>query len=114
MGTLADSGKISLQVVVEEIHRLESSWKIGDLTAKNFVKLHLGELESKFDPFDLVQLENVLQICSASQNLSDAGRRLFSVSRLKKSSINDADRLKKYIQRFGLDVKDVVGINSKI
>ena len=35
--------------------------------------------------------------------LSDAGRKLFQASRVNKQSANDADRLRKYLQRFGLD-----------
>jgi transcriptional regulatory protein RtcR len=42
-------------------------------------------------------------VCQASRSLSDAGRRLFAVSRAKKSAPNDADRLRKYLARFGLD-----------
>jgi transcriptional regulatory protein RtcR len=32
-----------------------------------------------------------------------AGRALFAVSRTGKASINDAERLRKYLGRFGLD-----------
>lgn len=108
MGTLADSGRISIELVEEEIQRLESNWKKEVNQAREFVRIHLGELQTKFDSFDLAQLEHVLQVCAESTSLSEAGRRLFAVTRLKKTSANDADRLKKYIQRFGLDVKDVV------
>jgi transcriptional regulatory protein RtcR len=34
--------------------------------------------------------------------LSDAGRKLFNVSREQRSVINDADRLRKYLQKYGL------------
>ena len=34
---------------------------------------------------------------------------LFAVSRTKKASSNDADRLRKYLVRWGLDWKDVSG-----
>lgn len=46
-------------------------------------------------------------ICRASRTLSAAGRRLFSVSRMTKTSGNDADRLRKYLARFGLKFEDV-------
>jgi len=39
--------------------------------------------------------------------LSHAGRFLFSASRQQKTSANDADRLRKYLARFGLDWKSV-------
>jgi len=42
-----------------------------------------------------------------SASLSDAGRKLFAVSRTAKRQPNDADRLKKYLARFGLSWDDV-------
>jgi transcriptional regulatory protein RtcR len=54
------------------------------------------------DLFDRVQLEAVLDVCRHSSSLSEAGRRLFAVSRSKKKAPNDADRLRKYLARFGL------------
>jgi hypothetical protein len=55
------------------------------------------------DLFDRVQLAETLRVCRASRSLSDAGRTLFSASRTRRSSANDADRLRKYLARFGLD-----------
>ena len=40
--------------------------------------------------------------CRAARTLSDAGRRLFAASRTRRSAPNDADRLRKYLARFGL------------
>jgi sigma54-dependent transcription regulator len=37
-----------------------------------------------------------------SRSLSEAGRALFAVSRGRRSRANDADRLRKYLARFGL------------
>jgi transcriptional regulatory protein RtcR len=45
----------------------------------------------------------VIQTCKESRSLSDAGRRLFGASRAKKTSTNDADRLRKYLGRFGIE-----------
>ncbi|MGF2508105.1 sigma 54-dependent transcriptional regulator, partial [Ralstonia pseudosolanacearum] len=61
------------------------------------------------DRFDRMQLESVVRICRESASLSDAGRRLFDVSRLEKAKVNDADRLRKYLARFGLDWQQVRG-----
>jgi sigma54-dependent transcription regulator len=44
-----------------------------------------------------------IQICREAKSLSDAGRKLFGTSRGKKTTINDADRLRKYLARFDLD-----------
>lgn len=54
------------------------------------------------DPFDRVQLAYVVETCRASRSLSEAGRLLFAASRSKRASTNDADRLRKYLVRFGL------------
>lgn len=54
-----------------------------------------------------VQLEEVLRVCRSARSLSDAGRMLFAVSRTRKASSNDADRLRKYLARYGLTWKDV-------
>lgn len=105
MGTLSDSGRISKDVVDEEIGRLNESWLCADTGELSRVSRQLGKRTTDFDPFDLHQLEYVLSVCEKSKSLSEAGRALFAVSRGKKASSNDSDRLKKYLQRFGLDTK---------
>jgi len=60
-----------------------------------------GDLES-LDHFDLVQLKHVIGVCNASASLSAAGRTLFQASRLQKKQPNDADRLRKYLAKFGI------------
>ncbi|MEN3940240.1 RNA repair transcriptional activator RtcR [Prosthecobacter sp. SYSU 5D2] len=101
MATLAPKGRITVECVEQEKSRLMESWRVGEASAQCTV---LSEEErSKLDPFDLVQLDYVLGICRESKTLSDAGRKLFAVSRASKAKANDADRLKKYLARFGLD-----------
>jgi len=51
----------------------------------------------------------VLSVCRAADSLSEAGRRLFAVSRQGKKQPNDADRLRKYLARFGLNWEEVKG-----
>jgi transcriptional regulatory protein RtcR len=62
----------------------------------------LGEAAATLDRFDRVQLEDVLTVCAQVRSLSEAGRALFAGSRERKASSNDADRLRKYLARFGL------------
>ena len=57
---------------------------------------------AELDPFDRVQLAYVAAVCQRARTLSDAGREIFAVSRAKRSVTNDADRLKKYLAKFGL------------
>lgn len=104
MATLAPQGRITESCVEAEIKRLKESWKRPGGTPQQPVAPLLSEDErAKIDPFDLVQLDYVLGVCRVSKTLSDAGRRLFAVSRTEKAKANDADRLKKYLKRFGLD-----------
>lgn len=93
MATLAEQGRITLALVEEEITRLRHSWRIAPA--------HPALVE-EIDLFDQRQLETVIEVCRRSQSLSEAGRELFAVSRRKKANPNDADRLRKYLARFGL------------
>jgi transcriptional regulatory protein RtcR len=61
------------------------------------------------DRFDRVQLADVLAVCATARSLSDAGRTLFAESRKRRSSQNDADRVRKYLARFGIAWADVNG-----
>jgi len=104
MATLAPGGRITEDVVREEMGRLKDSWtKPGVGTGDNLEGLlDPGTLE-ELDLFDRVQLAEVVRVCGRSRSLSEAGRILFSASRKKKKSSNDADRLRKYLGRFGLE-----------
>ena len=62
---------------------------------------------SQLDLFDALQLQAVIQVCRQSNSLSDAGRTLYAVSRAAKAKPNDADRLKKYLTKFGVSWEDV-------
>jgi transcriptional regulatory protein RtcR len=101
MATLADSGRIDEAQVLEEIDRLRRAW--GVRNEQGVLEGLLGESAQQLDLFDRLQLEAVIDVCRHADSLSDAGRRLFDRSRLVKASANDADRLRKYLARFGLD-----------
>lgn len=107
MATLAEAGRITVAGVDDEMARLKRQWRIS--TEPGLVEAVLGTAAADLDPFDRVQLEEVLRVCRAARTLSDAGRRLFAASRTKKSSSNDADRLRKYLARFGLDWSRIRG-----
>lgn len=108
MGTLSADGRICLADVKEEIARLLDSWSYGfaerDPACDLLVKL-IPDAEQSLDRFDRIQLAEVLSICQQSKSLSDAGRKLFKVSRTTKKNPNDADRLRKYLAKFGLSWK---------
>lgn len=120
MATLAEGGRITENIVDEEVARLmesERSAPPGDFDrararesdpTKSHVASVLGKSSAaKLDRFDAVQLEDVLAVCAASRTLSDAGRTLFAHSRKSRTSTNDADRLRKYLARFGVVFADI-------
>ncbi len=105
MATVAPAGRIDEAAVDEEIARLMALWtRVGADPDRDLLAEVLDpEVLATLDPFDAVQLAEVIRICRTSPTLCAAGRRLFVSSRQRKASANDADRLKKYLARFGLD-----------
>jgi transcriptional regulatory protein RtcR len=104
MATLSPRGRIDVDCVESEIARLKRLWAGTEAEVVDGLAALLGEdAAAAVDPFDRVQLAEVLRVCRASRSLSEAGRTLFAASRLRRSSANDADRLRKYLARFGLD-----------
>ena len=101
MCTLAPRGRISINMVDEEIERLLKLWSASPV---NEIFKAVDELiEKPIDEFDRFQLANVLSVCKQSSSLSEAGRKLYAVSREGKAQPNDADRLRKYLAKFGLN-----------
>lgn len=92
MATLSDAGRITDQQVGDEIARLKRLWRHNAPPA----------FMAGLDLFDSLQLAAVIDVCRQSKTLSDAGRKLYAVSRDAKAKPNDADRLKKYLAKFGL------------
>ncbi len=108
MATLASSGRITLADVHEETQRLTASWRRGKSQTPDVLdELLTSEQLADLDLFDRVQLTEVVRICRESDSLSAAGRILFAASRAAKAQPNDADRLRKYLARFGLSWSQV-------
>ena len=110
MATLANGGRITVEVVEEEIERLQYSWG-GDALASAapaLATILTAEQLAAVDVFDRLQLEQVIAICRRCRSLSEAGRTLFNRSRAQRSSTNDADRLRKYLARFELNWDTIV------
>ena len=101
MATLAPGGRIDLPTVQEEIQKCRPAPLDSD--DDNLLKNALGEdYAVRYDYFELVQLREVIKVCLGSKTMSDAGRKLFAVSRLAKKTDNDADRLARYLAHFGI------------
>lgn len=101
MATLSLGGRISVEVVREEIGRLREAWEAP--ASSVLAEFVTAETVAAMDQFDRTQLENVLTVCLRSRSMSEAGRELFGASRGRKTSTNDADRLRKYLGRFGVE-----------
>lgn len=113
MGTLAHHGTITKKDVDDEVARLQRQWRGRDGKQSKLddddqlLRDVLGDDAADLDPFDRVQLAFVIRTCRSTKTASEAGRVLFAQSRQKKTSSNDADRLRKYLQRFQLHFADV-------
>ena len=115
MATLAPGGRITHEGVEEELERLRAAWGSGsarrpEARGEDVVEVVLGEERAEaLDRFDRAQLAEVLTVCREARSLSDAGRILFAQSRAQKKSVNDADRLRKYLARFELSWTELGG-----
>jgi transcriptional regulatory protein RtcR len=110
MATLAPHGRITTDVVDDEVRRLKAFWRTAndDQAADAIIIELLGaEVAARLDRFDAAQLATVLHTCREHPTASAAGRALFANSRLEKKSSNDADRLSKYLARFDLRFEDL-------
>jgi len=110
MATLAENGCVTVAVVDAEIARVGR----GDFAEENSVScanLLSGLLPPhavlSLDAIEAASLSEAVRVCRDSRSLSEAGRKLYAASRSRKTSVNDADRLRKYLARYGLDWKRV-------
>ena len=125
LATLADHGRIGNALVQAEIQRLRWQWQAlpvtesafgtdpaamsGQVLADPSLQDLLGDAAATLDTFDQLQLQSVIKVCRKHASISDAGRELFNMSRQQRSVINDADRLRKYLLKFGLEWDAVAG-----
>jgi transcriptional regulatory protein RtcR len=106
MATLAEAGRINDAIVEGEIARLKRLWQhhapsdaTQGVTLEDVME---PDAAASLDLFDAMQLKTVIGVCRQSKSMSDAGRKLYAASRETKAKPNDADRLKKFLGRFGL------------
>lgn len=111
MATLAEAGRIGDDIVSGEIARLSRLWRHhGQAPETQEIELTSvmpSEAVAALDLFDAMQLRAVIKVCRSCKSMSDAGRKLYGVSREAKAKPNDADRLKKYLARFDLEWGDI-------
>lgn len=107
--TLADSSRISVDDVKDEIERLKRSWYPAsqNIRLKNLEECLSAEQIERLDQFDAHQLSFVLSVCKRHNSMASAGRELFDISRTMKSQPNDSSRLQKYLAKFELKWADI-------
>ena len=109
MATFSPKGRIDVPAVTSEIARLQRLWASDARDGDGLERWLPATALADIDPFDRVQLAYVVATCTEARSLSEAGRALFTVSRQRRASTNDADRLRKYLVRFGLAWDDLRG-----
>ncbi|WP_346838424.1 RNA repair transcriptional activator RtcR [Microbulbifer sp. SAOS-129_SWC] len=111
MGTLADGGRITVEVVDEEIRRLKRKWELPADTANNpkiSIERVLGPGSSvEMDYYDQLKLSALIDVCQQSNSMAEAGRKLFNVSRQAKKTSNDSHRVKQLLSKHGLNFEDL-------
>ena len=118
LATLAEGGRITQAQVEAETARLRWLWsRQGQApesgsesapAAADWPARLLGpEKAAALDLFDRLQLAAVLPVCVQSASLSEVGRWLFAQSRQQRKAVNDSDRLRKYLLRFGLSWEQI-------
>ena len=105
LATLAPAGRIDLPTVQAEIDRQRNTTPMHQ--QQNLASILGDDYESRYDMFDLLQLSPVLEVCRNCASLSDAGRKLYAISRKAKNNPNDADRLKKYLAHFNITFNQI-------
>ena len=115
LATLAPQGRIQTEQVATEIERLKWLWA-EETDSDDLVSKRSSEKADNYpdkidwenlDLFDRLQLQSVIDECRKHQNMAQAGRALFHVSRNSRAKTNDSDRLRKYLQKFGLEWGDI-------
>ena len=114
MATLAPGNRINVDTVEEEIKRLEAAWRssMPDEDQSLLAETLGPERTAELDRFDRVQLVEAIRVCRQSKTLSEAGASAVRRLRLRKASPNDADRLRKYLARFGLGWDDLSNVRG--
>lgn len=110
MATLSNHGLIDEKNVDIEIQRLQQRWQTPTREENSEVRLgrYLSKQQiSELDLFEQLQLKSVIQICQQCSNMAEAGRKLFNISRTQKASNNDSHRVKTYLNKYGLEFKQL-------
>lgn len=114
MATLSDGGRISMQIVDEEIQRLRDNWRFKVPTNEHALSATkiIGEFLDKktiaeIDYYEQIKIAGLIKVCQESSSMAEAGRKLFNFSRTLKASHNDSHRVKQILNRYGLNFEQI-------
>ncbi len=112
MATLSSGGRITESIVDTEIERLSNDWQGYQQSAidpNNQLLINvLGETAAnQIDLFEKIQLQHVIKICQQCNNMAEAGRLLFNISRKNHSTQNDSHRLRTYLKKYAIEFKQL-------
>jgi transcriptional regulatory protein RtcR len=109
MSTLSDGGRITEDLVAEEVLRLKHKWRETTITDPTLVLQSLLDEKtlSDMDYYDQLNLLNIIDICRNSQSMAEAGRTLFDKSRQVKKSSNDSHRVKQLLSKLDISFEKI-------
>ncbi len=77
------------------------------LTRARLPELIGADKVEQLDRFEKIQLTDVLKVCRELKSMSEAGRKIFAISRKNKRKTNDSDRLRKYLAKYDIQWNDI-------
>ncbi len=107
LATLAPQGRIQEELVAAEIQKLKWFWSDSGEKELQDIRSSVAIDWDALDFFEQLQLEAVIRECRCYHSMAEAGRALFNRSREQKARSNDSDRLRKYLQKYGLKWGDI-------
>lgn len=111
MSTLADGGRITDDLVTDEIQRLTTKWAThsnNTFNEKELIEATIGGPAcNALDYYEQVKLSALLKTCKDSRSMAEAGRLLFNVSRNNKSAPNDSHRIKQLLDKHNIQFKEI-------
>ncbi len=112
MATLAPGGRITQEVVTQEIARLRHNWGGTDTPSQGDPRALTAPLleaatHAQLDYLEHVELAAIAEVCRQTDSLAEAGRRLFDRSRERKRSSNDSHRLRQRLARYGVEFEQL-------
>lgn len=112
LATLAEGGRITEEDVKVEVAALTkahpSKKQVTATRGYAYALKVFGESGlQEMDLVDIAQAEVILQVLARTPSMAEAGRELFAVSRSKRATTNDTDRIRKFLTGHGLEYAGV-------